>query len=214
MTLSLLPDDERQALSRLLHRASHFALVVIDCNLPLDTRRLVDELLRETLGEHEDAGTGIARLRFSQGDTEVALALHEERIAVFEELGDRREHAVTLGDIARIRFSQGDLALALALHEERIAVFEELVDRRERALALGDIARIRYFQGNVEAALSLYEEVLAVSDDLGDLGSKVSTLQRLAEIHLQKDEDGKAVQALSESDDARLSAVLGAREKD
>ncbi|MBK8254965.1 MAG: CHAT domain-containing protein [Polyangiaceae bacterium] len=61
----------------------------------------------------------IARIRVSKGEVEEALRLHHERLAVFEELGDRRERAVTLGDIARIRVDKGEVEEALRLHHER-----------------------------------------------------------------------------------------------
>ncbi|NIM17759.1 MAG: CHAT domain-containing protein, partial [Candidatus Aminicenantes bacterium] len=54
-----------------------------------------DRLLRErsiVLGD-------IARIQVSRGQVEEALKLHQERLEVFDELGDRRSRAVTLGDI-------------------------------------------------------------------------------------------------------------------
>ena len=56
----------------------------------------------------------IARLKAQGGDVSGALALHEERVQIFEQLGDVRERAVTLGDIARLKAQGGDVAGALA----------------------------------------------------------------------------------------------------
>ena len=89
---------------------------------------------------------------------DAALTLHEERLHVYEALGDRRGRAVTLGDIARIKTAKGEVDAALTLHEERVQVFEALGDRRERAVTLGDIARIKRAKGEVDAALTLHEE--------------------------------------------------------
>ena len=47
-----------------------------------------------------------ARLRLEEVDA--ALSLHEERLQVFDALGDQRSRAVTLGDIARIKVSRGE----------------------------------------------------------------------------------------------------------
>ncbi len=74
-----------------------------------------------TLGE-------IARIKASRGEVELALALHQERLRVFESLGDARERAVTLGDIARIQATRGEVEPALALHQKRLRVFESLGD--------------------------------------------------------------------------------------
>jgi len=48
----------------------------------------------------------IARIRVSKGEVEAALKLHEERLRVFEELGDLDSKAATLWDIAQVALKQ------------------------------------------------------------------------------------------------------------
>jgi hypothetical protein len=84
----------------------------------------------------------IARIKVSRGDVDGALALHEERLGVYERLGDTRSRAVTLGDIARIKVSRGDVDGALALHEERLGVHEAMGDQDGIASANFDIGQI------------------------------------------------------------------------
>ena len=103
-----------------------------------------------------------------KGEVDAALALHHERLATFEALGDRASRAVTLGDIARIKAAIGEFDAALALHEERLATFEALGDSRSRAVTLGDIARIKTVKGEVDTALALHNERLRVNRGLGD----------------------------------------------
>ncbi|MFS8068100.1 MAG: tetratricopeptide repeat protein, partial [Byssovorax sp.] len=108
----------------------------------------------------------IARIRAEQGDVDAALALHQEALQVYEELGDRRSRAIALGDIARLRAHKGKVDAALALHQEELQVYEELGDRRSRAGTLGDIARLRAQKGEVDAALALHQEALQVYEEL------------------------------------------------
>ena len=49
----------------------------------------------------------IARIKAGQGEVAAALKLHEQAIAVYTELGDKRSKAVRMGDIARIKANQG-----------------------------------------------------------------------------------------------------------
>jgi|GEM_PF-2819335 len=127
----------------------------------------------------------IARLRSQAGDVVGALKLHEERIGIFDQLGDVRSRAVTLGDIARLRSQAGDVAGALKLHEEMIDIFDQLGDVRERALTLGDIARLRSQAGDVAGALKLHEEELRTYEQLGDVRSRALTLGDIARLRSQ-----------------------------
>ncbi|MHC4065101.1 MAG: CHAT domain-containing protein, partial [Planctomycetota bacterium] len=93
----------------------------------------------------------IARLRANKGEVDAALQLHQERMAVYETLGDKRSRAVTLGDIARLRAAKGEVDAALRLHQEEVAVYESLGDKRSRAVTLRDVARLRKAKGEVDA---------------------------------------------------------------
>ena len=67
----------------------------------------------------------------------------EEKLPVFDRLGDVRSRAVTMGKIADILQSRGDLDEALRIRrEEQLPVFEHLGDVRSRAVTMGRIADI------------------------------------------------------------------------
>jgi len=130
----------------------------------------------------------IAKVLAAKGEVDAALRLHQERLAIFEALGDKWERAVTLGDIARIWRVKGEVDTALLLHQERLAIFEALGDKRSRAVTLGDIARIRAAKGEVDAALRLHQERLAIFEALGDKRSRAVTLGDIARIQAAKGE--------------------------
>ncbi len=100
---------------------------------------------------------------------EEALELHQERRAVFEELGDKRERAVTLGDIARIYVSKGEVEEALELHREQLKLFNELGDLVGKANALWSLAQIDLSRENFRAALERLTESYFIFQKLGRL---------------------------------------------
>jgi tetratricopeptide (TPR) repeat protein len=136
----------------------------------------------------------IARLRAAKGEVDAALQLHQEELAVYEGLGDKRSRAVTLGDIARLRADKGEVDAALQLHQEELAVYEGLGDKRSRAVTLGDIARLRAAKGEVDAALQLHQERLGIFEGLGDKRERAVTLGDIARLRAAKGEVDAALQ--------------------
>jgi tetratricopeptide (TPR) repeat protein len=124
----------------------------------------------------------IARILVDQGQVEEGLRLHQERLEVYEELGDKGSRAVALGDIARILVRQGRVEEGLRLHQERLKVYEELGEKRSRAITLGDIARILVSQGQVEEGLRLHQEELKVHEELGNKRNRAVTLGDIARV--------------------------------
>ncbi|HWR82754.1 MAG TPA: tetratricopeptide repeat protein [Candidatus Deferrimicrobium sp.] len=140
----------------------------------------------------------IAEIRQAKGEVDAALELHQEALAVFEELGEKRERAITLVDIAGIETNIGEVDAALELYEEALAVCAELGDKKGRAVTLGKIARIRTTKGEVDAALQLHEEALAVYEELKDKRSRAQTLGDIARIRMNEGEVDAALRLLQE----------------
>ena len=140
----------------------------------------------------------IANIRAYKGEVDEALRLHTERLAIFEELGDKQQCAVALGDIAHIRAAQGEIDEALRLYHQELTVYEEFGDKRARAVTLGDIANIRAMKGEVDEALRSYHQELTVYEELGDKRSRALTLGFIARIRAEKGEIDEALRLLME----------------
>jgi len=97
------------------------------------------------------------------------MKLHRERLAIFEQLGDTRSRAVTLGDIARILVDKGQVDEAMKLHRERLAVYVQLGDADGRANALWSIARIEMERKQAKEALEHLTESYAILQGIGRL---------------------------------------------
>jgi tetratricopeptide (TPR) repeat protein len=141
----------------------------------------------------------IAGILANKDEVDAALQLQQERLSIFEELGDKRSRAVTLGDIAQIRKDKGDVDAALQLHQEALAVYEGLGDKRSRAVALGDIAQIRKDKGEVDAALQSHRQALSIFEGLGDTRSRAMTLGDIARIIVDKGEVDAALELHQEA---------------
>jgi len=139
-----------------------------------------------TLGE-------IARLLSAKGEVDQALKLHQEGLAIFEALGDKRSRAITLGDIAQLLSAKGEVDQALKLHQEGLAIFEALGEKRLRAVTLGDIARLLSDKGEVDRALKLHQEELAIYEGLGDKRSRAVALGDIARLLSAKGEVDQAL---------------------
>ncbi|MCP4592409.1 MAG: hypothetical protein GY842_16880 [bacterium] len=98
-----------------------------------------------------------------------ALELHQERLAVFDDLGDRRSRAVTLGDIARILVAKGEVDQALVFQQERLCVNESLGDLDGIAAALWDIAQIDLQRQDLQSAEPRLSESYSIFLKLGRL---------------------------------------------
>jgi predicted ATPase/class 3 adenylate cyclase len=121
-------------------------------------------------------------LAYVQGDYPAARARHEESLAVYRELGDRRGIAASLGNLGNVTSEQGDFTSARALHEESLAIRRELGDQSGIAVSLNNLGNVALDQGDSPAARALYEESLAIRRQLGDRWGVASSLNNLGNV--------------------------------
>jgi tetratricopeptide (TPR) repeat protein len=86
----------------------------------------------------------------------------QERLAIFEALGDKRSRAITLCQIARLLADKGEVDQAPKLHQEKLAICEALGDPDSIAQTLWSIAQIELRQQHFQQAF----EHLAASYDI------------------------------------------------
>jgi non-specific serine/threonine protein kinase len=101
------------------------------------------------------------------GDLEQGTARNEEALALFRELGDKRNMAWALGFLAMARLLLGQLDECKRLYDEALALFREVNDRDGIAwvlLVLGEMARM---QDDYARAEKLYNESLALYQEMG-----------------------------------------------
>lgn len=111
---------------------------------------------------------GAGALAWSQSDYAEARARMAESLAIYRELGEKRDLAVGLFNLALVTYSPGDYAAAVPLLEECLAIFKELNHQQGIANALNSLGVIAAAQGDYKAARPRYEESLAIRKELGD----------------------------------------------
>src|SRR5262249_13644082 len=68
-----------------------------------------------------------------------AIAVYEQSLAIFRELGDRHGEGQTLGNLGDVYRLQGRWAEATAAYEQSLAIFRELGDRRREEATLNNL---------------------------------------------------------------------------
>ncbi len=111
-------------------------------------------------------GAGV--LMGNQGDHEQAMALCEESLALFRELGDTPGTALSLLWLGAIGWVTGDLARSRSRLEEALALFRVVDDTWGIAISLEKLASVAVEQGEYSRARFLVEESLALYREVGD----------------------------------------------
>jgi tetratricopeptide (TPR) repeat protein len=158
-------------------------------------------------GNHAIALGEIARLLAQRGEVDQALKLHQEELAIYEALSDKRSQALTLVNIARLLAQRGEVDQALTLYQENLAILAALGDKRSRAITLVEIARLLAQRGEVDQALTLYQENLAILAALGDKRSQAIIQGEFARLLAKKGEVEQALKLHQEN--LAIAAALG-----
>ena len=108
------------------------------------------------------------QLAYRQGDYERAVALHEESLSLFRELGDTKGIAVALGHLGRVAHLRGDYVAARALNEESLVLGREVGDMQVIAVSLQRHGNVALEQGEYAEATSLLDESLVLFRELSD----------------------------------------------
>ena len=131
------------------------------------------------------AGWLIAALMAKGGirdDAKLALALSDESLALFKQLGDKQGMAFALRSLLTVYgYSQSpNYEMCQALANESLALFRELGNKYGIAEMTGFLAGLALLQGNLDQAEALYDEALPIKKELGNLGDVAWDLSMLA----------------------------------
>jgi non-specific serine/threonine protein kinase len=103
-----------------------------------------------------------SRLAWAQSDHPVAQARCEEALAISEEIGDRRESAVTLAGLGAIASQLGDSRTAKAHYREALAIRRELGDPKGILDVMINLGNATTNAGDPAAGRAMLEDALAL----------------------------------------------------
>jgi non-specific serine/threonine protein kinase len=107
------------------------------------------------------SGSGV--LAWYQADAAYSRQMHEQALALAQEVGDRATEAFVLGNLAVHAAESGDFALATARYEASLTAAREVGDPGPVVLALHNLAHQDWEHGQAALALPRLEEALAVA---------------------------------------------------
>ena len=127
-----------------------------------------------------------------EGDYRQAVALLEEGMALFKDLGDETGVATSLFYLGNMALHGGDRERARTLGLEAEALRRVLVDRQATGLLLLFSGMANQVEGDHDRAVGLFEESLTLNRELGDLRGIAMCLTGLGVSALEKHDPTRA----------------------
>jgi non-specific serine/threonine protein kinase len=138
-------------------------------------------------------------LATAQGDHDRAVALLEESISVYRDLGHNKGVSASLRELGFVAYEQGDYERAVRLHEQSVALAREFSTPFGIAFSLRALANALCARGDLERATKLLEESLALSRSLKNVWGIVRTLASLGSVACEAGEYTRARRLYEES---------------
>ena len=138
-----------------------------------------------------------------QGDYDRAVALYEESLSLYEDLGHRKGTHGPLRELGVVAYLRGDHDRAVLLNQQALATAREFGSTFGSGLAICNLADALRARGDLESARTLLEESLASlrHQEQGVLiaNALVNTLTRLGSIECASGEVTRAAESYTES---------------
>ena len=128
------------------------------------------------------------------GKSDEALAIYEESLLTFKELGDYKGVGEILNNMAAIYDSQGDLMTALDFYQKSLKMRIQAKDYKGHANTLNNIGYIYMLQKDHEVALKYFNESLEIRQKIDDQPGIANSYNNIA---LVNSNIGDTVEALN-----------------
>jgi len=135
----------------------------------------------------------------AQGEYARSIALHEQSLALWRELGHTQGMARSLNNLGVVAARMGHGARADELHGESVAIQRSVGDTWGLALSLNNWGVVAYEQGDYERARALHEESAALRRELGDTAGLGASLNRLGMALREQGDPARATALFEES---------------
>ena len=117
---------------------------------------------------HAHALRGVGSLARQHGDYQQARAMHEQSLALFQEIEDKLGIGRELDALGEIAHSLGDYPQAVAFLTESLAIRYEINDKEGMAMSFVQLGNIALDRGQFLHARELLEESLDLNRERGD----------------------------------------------
>jgi non-specific serine/threonine protein kinase len=107
-------------------------------------------------------------LRYVKGDIPAAIALHQESLVFYRELGDVKEVSTTLQFLGVLECERGDPIQGRLLLEESLDLSRQVNNKSAMPRVLIHLGHFSNMEGDFLTARRYYEEALALGRDIGE----------------------------------------------
>jgi predicted ATPase/DNA-binding CsgD family transcriptional regulator len=139
-------------------------------------------VLSEEIGLYEQAGT-----------------LHEEGLALYRRLGDRKGVAASLTSLGALAYAVGDLERGISFTEESLSLKRELGDERGLMSSRNNLGEMLQTAGDLTGAWALFEENLEANRRLRDGWGTALTLLNLGTLSVEQEAPLQAEEFLADA---------------
>ncbi len=148
---------------------------------------------------HARALNGAGMLAYVQDDHEYAVALLEQALSLYREIGNAQGIAMCLNNLGNIALDGGDYERATALYEESLTLKRSLGDIWGTAVSLSNLGEVAIDQGAYKHATLLLEESVTLSRTLGNTYGIAASLRSLGDVVLYQSDVERATALQEES---------------
>jgi predicted ATPase/DNA-binding XRE family transcriptional regulator len=138
-------------------------------------------------------------LAMAQGDHDRAVALHEEGLDLYREMGHKKGEGASLRELGFVAYERGDYERAVRLHEQSLVLAREYGNTFDIAWSIRALADAVRGQGDLRRAKALLEEGLALARGTENEWGIVRMLASLGRIACEVDEYARASRLYEES---------------
>jgi tetratricopeptide (TPR) repeat protein len=138
-------------------------------------------------------------LAMAQGDHDRAVALHEEGLDVYREMGHKKGESASLRELGFVAYEREDYERAVRLHERSLVLAREYGNTFDIAWSIRAQADAVRGQGDLKRAKALLEEGLALARGTENAWGIVRTLASLGSVAYEAGEYARARSLYEES---------------
>ncbi|XZF66142.1 MAG: tetratricopeptide repeat protein [Gloeotrichia echinulata DVL01] len=141
----------------------------------------------------------LGSLKANRGEIEEAIALYQQSLALFEQIGDVQGKAATLHNLGSLKADRGEIEEAIALYQQSLALKEQIGYVQGKATTLHELGSLKANRGEIEEAIALYQQSLALFEQIGDVQGKAATLHNLGSLKADRGEIEEAIALYQQS---------------
>nr|MCM0592175.1 tetratricopeptide repeat protein [Gloeotrichia echinulata DEX184] len=141
----------------------------------------------------------LGSLKADRGEIEEAIALYQQSLALFEQIGNVQDKAPTLHNLGILKADRGEIEEAIALYQQSLALFEQIGNVQGKAATLHNLGSLKANRGEIEEAIALFQQSLALKEQIGDVKGKAATLHNLGSLKANRGEIEEAIALFQQS---------------